>query len=566
MKRIRATVDREMNGDCVSWRRFTARILTVAIAAATSLALSAPSFAQDRTEQGIPVTDALVRARCGACHAADERGNMPRVSWSRATPEGWQAAVRRMVTENGVEMSPADGRAIVRYLSARHGLAPDEARAVMYSAERRARDEAGTVNELLLDACARCHQAARALSWRRPAADWRQFAERHAARYQFTLDPKAVAALIEAAPLHTREWEDWTARARMPELAGRWLVTAHLAGHGDFRGEMEVEATGPDEFATRTHLQAVDGTAVFSRSGRGLVFSGTAWRGRSTGGSAATAPGDPSNDAQETMLIAADGTHAEGRWFWGQYQELGFDVTMRRPGAEPSLLLVEPPSLKIGSNANRIRLIGDGFPASVTPADLSAGPGATVRRIVSASPGEIVAEVDVAGDAVAGTRTVAFRSSTLAGALAIYDRVDYVTVRPDSSLAAFGSQTNSRGYQQFEAIGYHRGPDGKRQTADDVALGPVQATWSMEIFYEVDQTRQGRVGTLSPDGFFTPAAANPGANYDVWIIATAKNDRSVDDKPLVGKSYLVVTVPTYTFDGRTYIRDLDRWIEEEHNP
>jgi hypothetical protein len=24
-----------------------------------------------------------------------------------------------------------------------------------------------------------------------------------------------------------------------------------------------------------------------------------------------------------------------------------------------------------------------------------------------------------------------------------------------------------------------------------------------------------------------------------------------------------VTVPTYTFNGRTYVRDLDRWIEEE---
>jgi len=84
----------------------------------------------------------------------------------------------------------------------------------------------------------------------------------------------------------------------------------------------------------------------------------------------------------------------------------------------------------------------------------------------------------------------------------------------------------------------------------------------MEVFYEVDQSQQDRVGTLSPAGFFTPAAANPGVNYDVWIIATAKNEKSPDGKPLVGKSYLVVTVPTYTFNGRTYVRDLDRWIEE----
>jgi len=174
--------------------------------------------------------------------------------------------------------------------------------------------------------------------------------------------------------------------------------------------------------------------------------------------------------------------------------------------------------------------------------------------------------VDVARDALPGRRSVAFRSSTLERAVAIYDHVDYLEVMPDSSLAAFGSQTYLRGYQQFEAIGYHRGPDGKRHTADDVELGPVEVDWSMEVFYEVDQNGQDRVGTLSPAGFFTPAATNPGVNYDVWIIATAKNEKTRDGKPLVGKSYLVVTVPTYTFNGRTFVRDLDRWIEEGSSP
>jgi hypothetical protein len=32
-------------------------------------------------------------------------------------------------------------------------------------------------------------------------------------------------------------------------------------------------------------------------------------------------------------------------------------------------------------------------------------------------------------------------------------------------------------------------------------------------------------------------------------------------QPLVGKSYLVVTVPTYTFNGREYVRELGRWVD-----
>jgi quinohemoprotein amine dehydrogenase len=198
----------------------------------------------------------------------------------------------------------------------------------------------------------------------------------------------------------------------------------------------------------------------------------------------------------------------------------------------------------------------------VSPADLDFGSGVAVRRIVSNTQDEIVAEVAVAADASLGKRDVAFRHSVLPKAIAIFDRVDYVKVVPDSAMAAFSDQTHGRGYRQFEAIGYQRGADGRPHTDDDVELGPADVTWSMEVFYADKGSNTDSVGKVSSTGFFTPAADNPDANFDVWIIATAKSEKNNNGKPLVGKSYLVVTVPTYTFNGRRYVRDLDRWVDE----
>ena len=52
----------------------TARILLIS---------AVPLLAQGQSDAGIPVTDPLVLAKCGTCHAADERGNLQRISWAR---------------------------------------------------------------------------------------------------------------------------------------------------------------------------------------------------------------------------------------------------------------------------------------------------------------------------------------------------------------------------------------------------------------------------------------------------------------------------------------------------
>jgi quinohemoprotein amine dehydrogenase len=514
-------------------------------------------------EEGIPVNDPLVIAKCGSCHARDERGNMQRISWERTTPENWQEALKQMILLNGLMVTPAEARSIVKYLSASHGLAPEEARAVMYDPERRIHEETNIPNDTLRE-CARCHAFARPLSWRRSPEDWKQFADSHAARYKISAarEAAAVAFLTQAAPLHTPEWDAWSAHTQTASLAGRWVVAAYLPGRGNYYGEMQVDKTGDDEYNTRVSLKSVtDGSSIL-RSGSSAVFGGYAWRGRSRGNKPASSPEDLSSEAREVMWFAPDRSSAEGRWFWGQYQEFEFDVKLRRPSSAATLIGVDPPSLKASSQANRIRLTGDNFPARITPADLVFGSGVTVRGIVSHSAVEIVAEVDVAADAALGKRAVAFRESVLPGVIAIYDRVDYVKVVPESAVAAFGDRTHQRGYQQFQAIGYQRGPDGQPHTDDDVALGPIDVTWSIQVFHAAEGSNPDFVGTVNPAGLFAPASENPDSNFDVWAIATATGEKDKNGSPLVGKCYMVVTVPTYTFNGRQYVRDLDRWVDD----
>ena len=508
-------------------------------------------LAATAAETGIVVSNPVVIAKCGSCHARDEQGQMDRISWLRASPEGWQNVLRRMIAEHGVTVNPAEARAIVTALSNTHGLAPEEAAAVRFIPERRFQPKAETLAEL---SCTKCHAVALALTWQRSESEWKQFVDVHAARKKFSAADADVALMRKAAPLWTSEWQAWATHPPV-DVAGRWLVTASRPGHGKYWGELEVERTPLGDLVTRTTLTSLADGSVMTRTGRGVIYAGSAWRGRSSDG---TLP-----EAREVMTLSATGATAEGRWFWGQYQEFGFDIHWQRPAAGPVLLALDRASLKLGTNGNRLRFVGIGFPAQGGPADLDLGTGITIRKIISRTPREIVAEADVASDAPMGRRTVTAHGAVLPDALAIYDRVDYVKVTPDSAVASYGDEAHPKGYMQFEAVGYQRGPDGKLHTEDDLELGPLSVTWSLEVFHAPAGRGAEHVGTLTAGGLFTPAAANPNANFDVWISATAKDEKNAaSGKPLVGKSFLVVTPPTYVLNGRRYVRDVDRWIDE----
>jgi quinohemoprotein amine dehydrogenase len=538
---------------------------------------------QQNAVDGIPVADPLVIAKCSGCHRKDEKGNLSRISWERTTPEGWQEVIKRMVRSNGLKLTPDEARAIVKSLSASHGLAPEEAKPVMYMAEHTIPDESYPT-PVLRTTCASCHAFGRPASWRRSPEEWKLLLNMHIGYYpnaegaaawrRRSLDaadgegtaspppkePKLVDQAIDFLSknygLATPEWAAWRARMRAPKLSGTWLVTGHLAGHGDYFGQMVVTpGSSDDEFNTSITLQPVGGGASIERRGRAVVYSGYAWRGRSMGAASGSLPGDVPAEIHEALWISPDESGGMGRWFWGSYDEFGFDVKLQRGSGGPVLLSVDRRSLKTGTQDQRVRIVGDSLPTEIVPADLDLGSGVTVQSIISHTSRDLVAQVNVAADAIPGRRDVALGHATLSNAIAVYDKVDYIKVLPENSLARLGGASQrQKGYQQLEVIAYNRGADGKPNTADDIELGPVDVTWSVEEFYErFDDDDKEFVGALSGTGLFTPAADGPNPqrkqsrnNYgNVWVVATAKSEKDRLGKPLVGKSYLVVAPPLY---------------------
>ncbi|PYT04326.1 MAG: quinohemoprotein amine dehydrogenase subunit alpha [Acidobacteria bacterium] len=535
---------------------------------------AADDKSKDAAEEGIPVKSQLVIDRCVACHKKDEKGNLTRISFERTTPEGWQQVIKRMIRLNGLTLSPDEAKQIVKYLSNNHGLAPEEAKPAFYEAEKRVIDEK-LPDESLRATCILCHSLGRVLSQRRSREEWELLGNLHVGMfpvvsfqgfYRFPqpasapppTDPdqrhpldKSIDYLAKNYPLTTPEWGAWRANMRAPKLQGRWLVSAYQLGRGQIYGEMLVEPTSvEDEFTTKLTLRYVKDGSVVTRSGRGIVYSGYSWRGRSTSGE-----GKEPAENREAMFVSRDWATMEGRWFWGAYDEFGIDVSLRRISAEPLIAGVDRVGLKSPSTNVQVHVYGANLPSDIKREEIDFGPGVQVKRVVNVKSDDVTVEVDVASGASNGYRDISLRRYFAPRAVAVFDKVDYIKVSPDAGMARVGGVSFPKQFQQFDAVAYNRGPDGKPQTADDVSLGVADVEWSIDEFPATfDDDDKDYVGVLSNNGLFTPAIEGPNPkrkkgvnNYgDVWVVATYKpKDAARDAQPLKARSYLVVTVPLY---------------------
>ncbi len=532
-----------------------------------------------KPDEGIPVTDQTVQKACGSCHRPDEKNQLSRISFQRNTPEGWQTIIQRMASLNGLQIDPPTARQVVKYLSNNLGLAPEEAKPAAFEVERRPIDFTYAANADAEGVCTKCHSMGRVISQRRTKSEWDLLIAMHRGWYPLVdgqafrrtgsppRDPspdgrppdmrqpveKALDHLARTFPLKTPEWTAWSATMRPARLGGTWALSGWDLGKGAIYGTVTIaaDAHAPDELTTAITYRVARTGETVTRTGRALVYTGFQWRGLSRqGGNDATA-------LREVMFVDRDWRQIEGRWFTGGYDEIGLDVKLDRVGAETRVLGTDRTALRTGASAQELKIYGTNLPSSLRPADVDLGPGLTVARVSSVTPDVATVVVDVAAGAAVGARDVFVAGASKPKALAVFDRVDSIKVKPDWAMSRVGGVTVPKMLAQFEAWGYQNGPDGKPDTADDIDLGMVDAAWSMEEYtatYDDDDIRFiGRLNQAT--GQFTPNIEGPNPDRkgsrnnvgDVWVVAqyNAAAGSGTPARTLKARAHLLVTVPLY---------------------
>ncbi|MGH7617537.1 MAG: quinohemoprotein amine dehydrogenase subunit alpha [Gemmatimonadaceae bacterium] len=531
------------------------------------------------TTRGFVITDATTRTNCQSCHRRDSLGMLQRISFERKTPEGWEMTVRRMVALNNVKLDPVAARQIVRYLSDNQGLAPAELRPGRFEVERRMIEYRYTADPRTETTCRACHSMGRVITQRRTRGEWELLVATHRALFpdvdfqafrrggrasndsgpaQQPMDI-AINHLARAFPLRTPEWTAWSATMRPPHLEGTWSLSGNQPGRGAFYGHLTVTRGASDgEFVTQATYRYADDGKIVQRTGKSIVYTGYQWRGRS---SEPSGRGADTTSLREVMFVEPGWKEMSGRWFNGGYDEIGMDVSLEKLGANPVLAGVAPHALHVGTRGQDVTIFGANLPRNIAANAIDFGPGVSVQQVVRATPDSIMVRVNVDPSAAVGKRDLYAAGASLRDGAVVFNQISYIKVVPLAGLARVGGVVFPKQFQQFDAIAYYNGPDGKADTGDDLEIGRVNASWTLEeyaVTYDDDDVKF--VGTINQSGLFTPNLDGPNpqrsANRDnvgdVWVVATYSPPGSplgtpagTPARPLRARAQLIVTVPLY---------------------
>ena len=548
------------------------RLLALVLLASFGQSVMAQQGDQLAVESGIPINNETVLVACGTCHATDDPNILSRISFRRTTPEGWQQTIKRMISLNDLSIEPEEAREVVQYLSNHLGLAPEEAKAGAFEVERRFIEHRYEADQDVETTCRACHSLGRIINQRRTREEWSLVVGMHRGFYPLVdlqgfretgmvgREPadenetparrhpmnRAIDHLAMTYPLHTSAWDAWSANVRPLQLEGAWTLAGHHPGRGPVYGRVIVTAgSSVGEFVTEARLTyARDGLSI-THTGRSIVYAGFQWRGSSSL--------DDSEEStwRQVMFLERDRQSMSGRWFRGAYNEIGIDVRLQRVDTRPLLSGIYPSAIMRNVETHELKIYGANLPSQLGLAELDLGTGVDVTDIVSVNQHMAIVRIAVEDSAAIGARDVFIDQSMLPSALTVYDRIDRITVEPMRGLARVGGIVVPKQLQQFEAIAWHAGSDGKSRTDDDLVIGVVEPNWSLEEYSATYNDEDlNYVGSIDQSGLFTPAVDGPNPDRlgnrnnigDVWVVASVTQN---GEMPIRGRAHLLVTVPNH---------------------
>lgn len=347
-----------------------------------------------------------------------------------------------------------------------------------------------------------------------------------------TVGDRVLAKLAIDQPLFSPSWETWAKNKREVPLAGTWTVSGHEIGRGDLVGTAVLVRTDADEYEVTWKLAFSD-ASVQTRAGKGVLYAGYSWRGRSQ------EQADGARSWREVLLLDDAWTKLRGRLFTGDYDEIGVDVTLQRNVGRPRVLALGNAAIEVPKVGHRLEVYGESFAPGIAAGDFFVGEGITATAVERIDEQHVVLVVDVAAGTELGVRTVALRSDPAGADVTLYDTVDYIRIRPIQGLARTGGVKHPRQIERFEAVAMHRGKDEKPFTADDVDLFQVRPRWGLAEFKVRDDDDDIQyVGTIDPaTGVFTPNADGPNpqrkwqANNVGDVFVTAEIELDVPVRP-----------------------------------
>lgn len=490
---------------------------------------------------------ALLLQKCGGCHAGKQK--LERISTIRKSPEGWDMTIVRMGIWHQVEVTRAERKALVKHLADTQGLAPEESAPYRAFLERQPNLIDVAPSEQLAQMCGRCHSFGRVALQRRDTQEWRKLVHTHMGQYPsveysalgrdrnwFDLAVGETASKLgELYPQSTAAWSKWRGATHRPPT-GRWRVAGHRPGIGDYAGYMRVRALSGDRYAVTYDLLYGDGNRL-TGEGESIVYAGYEWRGSALLGN---------QETRSIFALSADGRTMAGRWFMRGADEIGarFEA-VRMDGARPGTIVAVSPALLKSGATTTVRISGVKLATAwLERPDL--GPDVRVERGIRVSDDEALLTVTVAEGAAIGWRKLGPGPAGSDAKLAVYRQFDSIRVEPEFAIARLGGGANAAVTAQFEAIAFLNGADGQPGTADDVRLGPVNASWSVDNNDEKAKAANDAAfaGVMEPTGRFWPGLAgqNPARNHqsnagDLAVLASV----GAGAQALSAKGRLVVT-------------------------